>query len=85
MKVTESLNSTMNAIYNSLPSQKTVVRSALMMATSAVALEALNSITGADAGPITYAFCVAACTASAPPALPACLAACAISLGPWCP
>ena len=85
MKVQETMISAYETIYNNLPSGNKMVKTALTMATSAVALEALASLTGADAGPITYGLCVAACTASAPPALPACLAACAISLGPWCP
>lgn len=71
--------------YSYVPPAEKMVKSALVMATSAVALEALASLTGADAGPITYALCIAACAGSAPPALPFCLAACGISLGPWCP
>lgn len=81
MKVTEALQTA----YEYVPPADKVVKSALTLATTAVALEAIASLAGAEAGPITYALCIAACTASAPPALPACLAACAIGLGLPCP
>lgn len=85
MKVRDAISSTCGMVYDNLPSQKTVVKSALAVATSAIAVEALASLTMASAGPVTYAACVAACSFAAPPAMAACLAACAISLGPWCP
>lgn len=85
MKVPQAIKTSCEAIYDNLPTKKTIVKSALAIATSAVAVEAIASLTVASAGPITYALCVAACATAAPPALPACLAACAIGLGPWCP
>jgi len=67
------------------PSAQSVAKCAITMATSAVALNSLSSLTGADAGPITYGICVAACTGVAPPALPACIAACFPALNPFLP
>lgn len=85
MKINESINTAYETVYNNMPSANKLVKSALTVATSAVALEALSHLAGAEAGPITYALCVAACSTAAPPAMPACFAACAISLAPWCP
>lgn len=82
MRIQESLTQ----IYNDYaPSKEKVVKAAVTMATSAVALEALAAIPGVSAGPLTYALCVAACSAAAPPAMPACLAMCAIGLAPVMP
>jgi len=81
MKIQEAFQTA----YSYIPPAEKIVKSALVMATSTVAIEALAHLTGADAGPVTYGLCIAACSSAAPPALPACLAACAISLGPWCP
>lgn len=71
--------------YSYAPSTDRVVKSAATMTVAAVALETLLSITGAEAGPLTYACCLTGCAFATPPALPFCLAACAPSLGPWCP
>jgi hypothetical protein len=85
MKIPDALNGICEATYNRLPSAKTVVHGTLTIMTGAIALEAISRLTTANAGPVTYALCVAACSVGLPPAIPACLAACAISLGPWCP
>jgi hypothetical protein len=47
-----------------------------VMATAAIALEALSSITAAEAGPITYGICIAACAGTSGPFLPFCVGAC---------
>ena len=52
----------------------------------AFAIFALASFPGADAGPVSYGVCVAACLALATPvAMPACLVGCIGLSGPWCP
>lgn len=63
--------------YNNMPTAKTLVNSTLAMTTSAIAVECFSRIVGADAGPITYAACVAGCGALVGPAVPACVFACA--------
>ena len=79
------IEGTLQSIYERSPKASTFVKSAITMTVATVALESLCSINGAEAGPVTYALCIAACAFSAPPILPFCLAACAPSLGPWCP
>lgn len=71
--------------YDCLPTKETTAVALKTMVTTAVAMEALANLSGAEAGPITYAACVASCAFAAPPVVPFCLAACAPSLGPWCP
>jgi hypothetical protein len=54
------------------------------VALSAIVVSAAANIPGADAGPVTYAACVAACGSSVFLA-PACPFICAPALGPYCP
>jgi len=70
------IESNLQSFYNTLPSAKTVAKSAVVMATAAIALEALSSITAAEAGPITYGICIAACAGTSGPFLPFCVGAC---------
>jgi hypothetical protein len=46
------------------------------LALTALALLALSNIPKADAGPITYASCMAGCALMPPPFIPACTVAC---------
>ena len=71
--------------YSCLPTQSKTIQCAKTVLLSTIALEALSNISGASAGPVTYAACLAGCAFAAPPAIPFCLAACSVSLGPWCP
>lgn len=51
-----------------------------------IAILAIASLPGADAGPASYGTCVAMCMSLATPVfLPACLAGCVGLTGPWCP
>jgi hypothetical protein len=79
------IESSICAIYDYMPTGKSVAKTMLTMATAAIALEAISYIPAAAAGPITYGLCIGGCAFATPPALPFCLAACAPSLGPWCP
>lgn len=81
-----SINSINQSIQQYIPSQEQVIRrfspSLLGIANNlhkialpAIALLALSSMQGAEAGPLMYASCLAGCAASGPFA-PACWAAC---------
>jgi hypothetical protein len=70
-----------------LPSAPALAKSASVMALTYLAVEVISNVAKADAGPISYAACVAACipSALAGPAAAACILACAPLAGPWCP
>ena len=73
------------ALSNYLPSKQACAKAAAALVVSTVAIEALSNIPGAEAGPVTYAACIAACGVATGPACASCLAACLPLLGPWCP
>lgn len=70
------IDSAVNAIYQHLPTKEVVAKSAATMFVTAVAVEALSSLGGAEAGPIAYNACIAACAGLFPPAVPICVQAC---------
>lgn len=78
------INEIFSTAYSYAPSAEKVVKSALTMAVSAAALEAISSLSGAEAGPVAYFACVAACSFAAAPVQPLCYALCAGGAGPWC-
>ncbi|MDN3506022.1 MAG: hypothetical protein P0S96_02195 [Simkaniaceae bacterium] len=56
------------------------------IAIAALVLYALANLPGAEAGPASYATCIASCLALATPvAAPACTVGCLALAGPWCP
>jgi hypothetical protein len=56
------------------------------VALPAIALLISSSLTGVNAGPLSYGVCVAACMSLATPVfMPACTVACLGVAGPWCP
>jgi hypothetical protein len=73
------------SFYDYLPSQANIAKSVLTVTVASIALNALASLPGAEAGPVTYTACAAVCATLLPPAIPVCLAGCLPSLGPWCP
>lgn len=80
------LESTFGGVYPIIPSAASLAKSAAVMAVTYLAIEAFNQLT-VEAGPISYAACVAACvpTALAGPAAAICIAACAPLALPFCP
>ncbi len=52
----------------------------------AIAFIVSSNLAGAEAGPLSYGVCVAACMSLATPVLmPACTVGCLALAGPWCP
>jgi hypothetical protein len=71
-----------------LPSVPALAKSATVMALTYLAVEVISNVAKVDAGPISYAACIAACVPTAlagPGAVAACALACAPMAGPWCP
>lgn len=91
-----SLNAVYQTIGQVIPTQQQIERcygfisnvalNLNKVAVPTIALLALSSATGAEAGPACYATCVSACFALANPFLtPACITGCLALAGPWCP
>jgi hypothetical protein len=92
-----ALSSAANTVRRMFPSQiqiaekfsaslQNVPNNLSKVALPAIALMVSLTITGADAGPLSYGVCVAACMSLATPVLmPACTVGCLGLAGPWCP
>lgn len=66
-----------------LPSKERTKKACTTALIATLSLQALGNMPTANAGPISYATCVASCAAS--PMIPMCVPLCAALLGPWCP
>ncbi len=63
-----------------------IARNLNKVAIPAIALFAFSFLSSAEAGPASYATCIAVCMSLATPvALPACTVGCLALAGPWCP
>lgn len=81
------LESVSGVVLPALPSFYTLAKSAAVMTVAALAIEAFQRLT-VEAGPVSYAACLATCvpaTLAGGPATAACVAVCLPALVPWLP